>query len=96
MLDVVVHRGRRGGRRDKEVAGSTPHAAFPVAHKLVYLIEAFVDELSVFGYLVNVSKRYANSVLLNVANGLRWAADADIHIPDSPVGQRKSGALTPH
>ena len=70
MLDVEVHRRRRGGRGDEQVAGAVDHAALAVGHEGVHLVEAVVDELGVLGRLMDVAQRNAETVALDVPDGL--------------------------
>jgi hypothetical protein len=55
VLDVDVHRRRRGGRGNEEIAGAVEHAALAVSHEGVHFVEGVMDDLGVLGHLLDVA-----------------------------------------
>ena len=82
------------GRGDEQVAGAVDHAALAIAHEGVDLVEAVVDELGVLGRLLDVAQRHAEAVALDVQDGLRRRALADVDVAVG-VDEGKWPALAP-
>jgi hypothetical protein len=94
VLGVEVHRRRRGGCGDEQVARAAPHAALAILEDLLHLVEALVDQLGVLGILLDVAQGDPEAVALDVADRRRRRPVAHVDVAVA-VDQREVAALAP-